>query len=1717
MQRRQISGPIAALALLLGITQTSVSASVSNTESLPTAAVAVDRSDASGTRLSIRVPEIGMMQSVSHGDDADRPALGEEPTTLTPGFPALPMIVRTVLVPPSSGVRIVIHNLQSRTEQDFTPFIAPTQDGSADLDLSGIPSEEYLGTPGFWPPEPVVLSEPAILRGYRMVQVLFYPIQVNPTTREVRYNENADVELVYDGEGVNPVVDPSRPRPSGNIQKIIESMVVNPPTPVVQRDDIPGRGCYMLVYYNTQGVANSLAPLIAWRQRQGWNVVLAGFNANTSANTIKEQIQDQYDGANPPEMIALVGDPDWGGNGVPPWAQTTDQGYALLEGNDVLAEADYGRISAASTQELDRVIAKIINYESDPYMENVAWYHNGAVCAGEAGSGISTVFINRWVRRKALERTWTNVAEWYYINGQGSVPQFYRDQFNRGISFMTYRGYIGMSGVTANDIMNYQASRRYPFVTNLTCSSGDYVGTFGNSEAFFRSAGGGIGAIGFCTPQTHTQYNNIVFSGIWQGIFEYDLFNLGSACNYGRYEIWRQYAGTGESAMVANFSSWANLMGDPATEFWTDEPLLVDATYDETFPIGGSRVSVTVTDQAEGNPIARANVCLFKADDEFQMVILTDENGVAEFPVPFDALSEGDDLLVTVTKHNVKPHLGAITVAQAEQFLGVESWEISQDNDGDGVANPGESFSFDMQLKNFGAETPDGALIITGESLSSFATVDGAEVQIDQAPAADEAVAASLIVSIDPTAPDGAVIPVAITTRSDVAEWKSMAAIEVEAPKINIERLHIPNERFNPGTVIDLDVTLENVGHKTLGAAHATLWSETSSVTVIAREAVFDELDPQASGRINGNLFRIRSHPFTIPGSTAILKLAVETESGFRDTTSTTITVGRGAVTDPFGPDKYGYVCFDSGDEAWEMKPVYDWVEIDPNVQQHNFDGTLLNLQDQGEDADRALAIDLPFMFQYYGEEFDQLTICSNGWAAFGNWIEIPGFRNRRIASAEGPEAMLAVFWDDMTTGRIITFYDEEAGRFIVEWNGMRSLSSGESQTFELVLHDVRTFPTYSGDGVILYQYKDVSNPAGYGPSNDTPYATIGLSNLNNTDGLEYTYYNAYNPGAKRLEDQLAIKFTTAIQFITGAVTGYVTDYATGMPIAGAEVVTTRGFWGETDENGHYLIDDILIGDYNSITVRKQGYNDSTWVGFEGVGFSIFEAETLSVDHALLHPEFINDAESFEFTMLADSTTSTGFFLSNNGNGTLWFNSRFATVLEEERDEAMENRGPIRTLRRDEPDDQWDPLLRFNLTEQVGNLRMQSITYVRDHWFVAGGHQAEGENLFYEFSKDGQYTGVSFPQPVGGLYGIRDMEYYNGYVYGTYADSSWLVKIDPTDGTDLGHWRTPRGFNNPRNITIDPATGHFWMSGVTSRLFELALIDTVIGDTAQVDTQMFVEIRRLNTTDPRTNTEMHEYGISWFRDDPDGFNIYLLSSDEVENDNSHPNIALFKMHPVTGETRFLTDLPFMDSTAQARGGMTITPKWDNGVYALAAVFDQDQPVGDNVGVFELAPNSSWIDYSPRLDTLIAGEQIPIEINIASADLDTGKYQVVLEFRHNAGDGMTRIPVQLDVVTVLPINDLEESVLIPLEYSLAPIWPNPFNSRASIAYSLKNSGKVRLEVFDANGRLVSTLVKGEQSAGRYRVVFDGEGLSAGLYFYRLKSGNFSTSQKMLLLK
>ena len=257
-----------------------------------------------------------------------------------------------------------------------------------------------------------------------------------------------------------------------------------------------------------------------------------------------------------------------------------------------------------------------------------------------------------------------------------------------------------------------------------------------------------------------------------------------------------------------------------------------------------------------------------------------------------------------------------------------------------------------------------------------------------------------------------------------------------------------------------------------------------------------------------------------------LLELHIQTDNGYNRVEHFILEIGRVGETDPLGPDSYGYYIYDSGDLDYNLAPIYDWIEI-------NGSGTNLNLSNSGNSGSSSsiTLVTLPFSFKFYGVNYNEITVCTNGWIALGD-TDMESFRNYPIPGAGGPSPMISAFWDDLETGSNGEVFVYDAGdSFIVEWSNMRTQNNNSIETFQVILYNDSS-PPYD-DNSIKIQYKEFNNTSsgsynvgGYTPTHGG-YSTIGIENHLANDGLQYTFNNIYPSAAMDLVDESAIYITT--------------------------------------------------------------------------------------------------------------------------------------------------------------------------------------------------------------------------------------------------------------------------------------------------------------------------------------------------------------------------------------------------------------------------------------------------------------------------------------------------------------------------------------------------------------------------------------------------------------
>ena len=982
---------------------------------------------------------------------------------------------------------------------------------------------EFYSSHASYPQSNFTVSDRIQGRGIEFVNLQVIPYQYSPKYNRLEVFTEIAIHVTEVGENPNPQLQQTKR--SEVFDRFYKDIMVNF-TESENREDYQHPAILYICGGNT--LNNSyVQQLVNWRHRQGYIVYAVSESevggSSASSSEIKNYIQNAYFGwENPPEMVGLIGDTG-GSNSLPSYSHSwygytgaTDFDYTQLDGSDLYPEVFIGRISG-STSDIENIINKTIFYEKATQVEDI-WFTKAGLIGDPDESGNSTIYTNQYIENMMNNYGMNRVNTDY--DGSGT-ESFMVQQFNSGILYYNYRGwYYGTGSYPTNSISN---GWQTPFVTTITCGTGDFDGT-ASSESFVwlgsvNNPKGAVGAVGMGTVGTHTLYNNIVDMGIYDGIFPKALWNAGAAVANGDLAIVTTYPNPSSASSAAEaFSKWSNLIGDPALHLWSGVPDNFAVQLPETIAMGTTRLELMVSDET-GNPVKDAIVTLLMGDDIIFTSQRTDEDG--NVILEWEA-TEAGEVAVTIIKQDFRPFEGSIQITGA---AGAAVSLIPSDKE----VEAGTFAELDITLQNFG-RTHAGNVTAELKSISDQITIENPHLDFGDI-LSGQKLQKKVQVYIHGTAYENEDLGLSLHIYDiDGNQWINHIPVMVKGALFSVTGYH---GETRPGIHSDLFLTLENEGSRSGVDIAAELLSYQNLVTVHSGTEFIDIFPA-------GNNYLI--HPLNVEfsediinGSIIPLQLVLTASDGFKRSHTVSLTVGETRETDPVGPDAHRYYIYDSGDTEYDLAPVYDWIEIADGT------GTQLSISDSGHGNCSGSAytcssttMELPFNVTFYGEDYDHIVVNTNGWISFGTF-KMYSFRNYPIPGAGGPSPMIAAFWDDLKTGSGgYVHYHGNDERVVIQWDDMRTFdNNGNSrETFQIILYNKDTMPpTPTGDSEIKIQYQDFNNTSDGNYSGYTPihgcYSTVGIENRMSTIGLQYTFNNSYAEAAMPLGDGDALFITT--------------------------------------------------------------------------------------------------------------------------------------------------------------------------------------------------------------------------------------------------------------------------------------------------------------------------------------------------------------------------------------------------------------------------------------------------------------------------------------------------------------------------------------------------------------------------------------------------------------
>jgi hypothetical protein len=1115
-------------------------------------AVEVVSSDALSARLNVRLSAVDIEKVAGWGGyERVQLSLPEEPfvgTTSEPGSPELPLVTKVLAIPDAGNVAVKILSADYReyAGHSIVPVQRPQPRGEPGEPTIPAVDEEVYSRDQFYPLKIAWVGPPGIMRDLRLVTLSVAPVQFNPKRGVLRVYSEIKLEVNFGGGSTVNLKHSPTTHVSRAFALIYKSLVANYEYLDLQQS---GEGKYWIIAHDDFMDDINLSRFVEWKRMKGFEVVinsLSEIGTNPSYAQIYNFIYDTYHSWEvKPDYLLLVGDVYIGSGKEFPTQHyynnygdgASDNYYAFLQGFDYFPEVLIGRLPVDNVVELGAVVQKTLDYEMEPYMDQTHWYKHAIVsCGQDDWSGfVSPKFIKMWCRERLFEVGFTQVDtvfRYNYNRELGNLLQL----IDNGVGFINYRGWGRPDGWTSpgfssGHIFQLSNGRMAPIMTSIVCGTGDFTVDECFGEYWVITEGkGGPGFIGNTNHDAHTRWTNAIDCGLYWGLTRDSLETLAQIMLEGKMNLYRSFPNDqSSSGQVALYFNTYNVLGDPDLSLWIDIPREMVVFHEESIPFGVNTFPMTVYDQSAG-PLSGAMVTLYKPGELFERQ-LTGESGKVEMYMP---CSTPGSVKLTVTKQGFIPYIADIEVESQSKVVGHLSHEIDDDNSGgsqgddDGKINPGETIELPVTLKNYGtSEVATGVTAQLSCPLDFITVLDDLVSFGDIAPGGSAPGQSSFRFSVAQDATYTALVPLKLSiSATNGGSWESTIREVISAPYLEVvdfivddEGQYNPDGVADPGEEVDLILEVQNSGDKPASNTDITLSSDDEAVQIIISLAPFGDIAPGGTARNDSYPFRVRIAPETFPGHQINLELAVTSEEGDHSQ-NFGLVVGTVSSDDPVGPDNYGYYIFDDTDYYYADAPTYNWIEIDTFTWDH------LPIPD-----DEARTVALPFPFKYYGEEYTQLTICDNGFVAMGEtwWAN---FLNSHIPGPQNAPAMIAPFWDDFKGSGyyakptdVYYHHDLFLHAFIVGWPYARDDDNGQYQTFEIVFNDPGYYPTNTGDGEIIFQYKTVRSPSS---------VSVGMCNQAQHDGLQYLFDNHYHPGAASLGNERALKITTGTWDVTG-------------------------------------------------------------------------------------------------------------------------------------------------------------------------------------------------------------------------------------------------------------------------------------------------------------------------------------------------------------------------------------------------------------------------------------------------------------------------------------------------------------------------------------------------------------------------------------------------------
>ncbi len=784
------------------------------------------------------------------------------------GYPSLPVLRKLIEVPQSAEPKVKVLSYELKeyklSDMGIEDLVYPCQGPQAKCgdDEDFKIDHDIYQTNAFIKEELVSINTIGTLRSQRLGLINISPFEYNPVTNIIRVYENLEFEIVFENADLALTEELKQKYYSPfftGMQKSILNYI-----PLSQRENLTQYPVKYVIVSHPM-FSENIQSFIEWKKQKGFTVVEAYTDViGTTTDAIKTYLQGLYDNGTvddpAPSFVLFVGDidqmPTWNnGNGV------TDRNYVEYTG-DLLPEIFYGRMSAETTDQLDIIIAKTLQYEQytmpDPtYLDEVVMV---AGMDGSHGADWGNGQINYGTENYFNEDHGIFSQTYLYPESGNNSAQIQQD-ISDGVTFANYTAHCSPNGwadpsFVINDIPALENEDKYGLLIGNCCSSSEYQTTC-FAEEIVRAEN--KGAVGYIGGSNSTYWDEDYYFGVGVGAItedppSYDETTLG---NYDRsfhdhgedfgewYTTMDQIIFAGNLAVLEGSPGSAeyywdiyNLIGDPSLMIYYSIPDVMPVSHDGFITIG----STTFTVETE----AYAYVALNK-NSTLKAVALADENGVAI--LEFESFATPGNAELVITAQNRQPWIEDVLVfAPDGPFCVYESHILQDDSLGNGNAKADfdEDVFVSISLTNYGTEDANNVDVTISTSNEFVTIIDNSEnydtIFVDETASKDY----GFLIKLANNIPDQMQINFTVTASDENdSTWISDFTILSYAPLLKGTEMIIDdveggngNGILDPGESAVMTIKTINEGHCSIENVNASLIAFNQFITVESNDTI---------------------------------------------------------------------------------------------------------------------------------------------------------------------------------------------------------------------------------------------------------------------------------------------------------------------------------------------------------------------------------------------------------------------------------------------------------------------------------------------------------------------------------------------------------------------------------------------------------------------------------------------------------------------------------------------------------------------------------------------------------------------------------------------------------------------------------------------------------------------------------------------------------------